>query len=148
MSIAGGAAAGEAMVPEFIADEILDQALGMSQIAKHVRRTKVSSGDYVRLVNLRGQAAAWTSETGTRSATNSLQLREVRPTHGELYSVVVVSNWLLNDSKFNVGELIMRNAADQFSKALDAAIYNGDGSNKPTGIFNTAPSISDDFPRP
>ena len=29
MSIAGGAAAGEALVPEFIANEILDQALGL-----------------------------------------------------------------------------------------------------------------------
>jgi HK97 family phage major capsid protein len=148
MSIAGGAASGQAAVPEIIADQILEQALKQSQITKKVRRTQVSSSDYVRLVNLRGQAAAWSSETGSRSATNTFEFRECRPTHGELYSVVTVSNWLMNDAKFDLKAMIMSNASAQFAKALDAAVYNGNGSNKPTGIFYNAPSSSDDFSSP
>jgi HK97 family phage major capsid protein len=55
---------------------------------------------------------------------------------------------LLNDSKFDVAGLITRNAADQFSKALDASIYNGDGSNKPTGVFTNEPVATEDFASP
>lgn len=113
-----------------------------------MRRTQVDTSDYARLVNLRGQAAAWSSEVGTRSNTATLQFREVRPTHGELYSVVPVSNWLLNDSKFNLPAMISANASDQFAKALDAALYDGDGTDKPTGIFNTPPVTTADFASP
>jgi HK97 family phage major capsid protein len=148
MSIVGGASVGQALVPEDIASQILEMALGQSQIAKHVRRTRVSTSDYVRLLNTRGQAASWTSETGTRSETDNFTLREVRPTHGEIFSVVAVTNWLLEDSKFNVAQMILENASAQFAKALDAAIYNGDGSSKPTGIFNTAPVSTADFASP
>jgi HK97 family phage major capsid protein len=148
MSIAGGAADGQAFVPEIIADEIISQALAVSEIAGYVKRTPVSSSDYVRLVNKRGATASWSSETGTRNATATPQLREIRPTHGELYAVCSVTNWLLNDSKFDVAAFIAENVRDQFATALDAAIYNGDGSNKPTGIFNTSPSSSSDFSSP
>jgi HK97 family phage major capsid protein len=148
MSIGGGAAAGDALVPEVISNDIINQALSQSMIAKRVRRTQVSSSDYVHLVNLRGQSASWSSETGTRSATDTMQFRERRPTHGELYSLVTVSNWLLQDAKFPLMNMIRENAAAQFAKALDAAIYNGDGSNKPTGIFNTAPVSTSDTASP
>jgi len=148
MSIGGGAASGQAAVPELIADEIIEMALRQSQIAKKVRRTPVTSSDYVRLINLRGQSASWSSETGTRSATNTFEFRECRPTHGELYSMVTISNWLLNDSKFDLMGMIRENAAAQFAKALDAAIFNGDGSNKPTGIFNATPVSTADTDSP
>jgi len=145
MSIAGGAAAGEALVPEVIRDQITDKALAQSPIAQAVRRTRVSTSDYAHLVNLRGQAAAWSAEAGTRSEGASTQFREIRPTHGELYAVVGVTRWLLQDSQFDVADLIMRNAADQFSKSIEAAIISGSGSNRPTGLLNTDPNtIGDD----
>lgn len=148
MSIGGGAANGEALVPEQIADEIISQALAQSRLASLVRRTRVDTSDYVRLTNARGQAAAWSSETGTRNATASMELRERRPTHGELYSLIPVSNWLLADSKFNLAEFIVQNAAEQFAKAIEAAILTGDGSDKPTGLLNTATAATADFASP
>lgn len=148
MSIGGGAAAGEGFVPEIIANEIIDKALAKSPFAKIVRRTFAGTSDYVRLVNLRGQAAAWSSESGTRSESNSLQLREIRPTHGELYSVVGVTRWLLEDSKFNLNRVIQDNAADQFSKSLETVLVSGNGTNKPTGMLNSAPTTAADDASP
>lgn len=148
MSIAGGAAAGGAAVPELIARDIINKALAKSPIASAVRRTLVGTSDYVRLVNLRGQAAAWINETGTRSETASLQFREIRPTHGELYSVVGVTRWLLEDSQFNLNQVIVDNAADQFSKSLEAALIAGDGTNKPTGLLDSAPTTASDGASP
>ena len=47
MSIAGGAADGEALVPEVIADEIINKALSQGPIANSVRRTQSDTSDYV-----------------------------------------------------------------------------------------------------
>jgi HK97 family phage major capsid protein len=77
---------GGAMVPELIATPIIERALAQSRLASIVKNSVSPTSDYVRLLNLRGQAAAWTAETGTRSDTANFQLREIRPTHGELYS--------------------------------------------------------------
>jgi HK97 family phage major capsid protein len=148
MSITGGAAAGQALVPEFIQNEIISRAIARSRLTAAVRRTPTDTSDYVRLLNLRGQAAGWISETGTRSGTASLLLREIRPTHGELYSVVTVTNWLLNDAKFNISELIIENAVDQFSKSLELATVSGNGTNQLTGLLNTAPVSTADNASP
>jgi HK97 family phage major capsid protein len=133
------------MVPEVIARSIVQRAVALSPIASVVLNTRnPGTSDYVRLVNLRGQTASWSAESGTRSDTDTLTMREVRPTHGEMYSVVPVTNWLLQDSQFDVQRLVSDNAATTFAKALEAAIIAGDGSNKPTGILNSTPTAGTD----
>jgi HK97 family phage major capsid protein len=148
MSIGGGAAAGEALVPEIIADQIISKALAQGPIANIVRRTVADSSDYVRIVNLRGQSAAWSSEAGTRSVSDTMQFREVRPTHGELYAYVVVSNWLLQDAKFDVAALVTENAAAQFARALETSVISGNGSSRPTGLLASNPTTAADDASP
>lgn len=148
MSIAGGAAAGEALVPEIIADQIISKALSQGPIANIVRRTQADSSDYVRLLNTRGQAAAWVGEAGERTQTGSMQFREIRPTHGELYAHVLVSNWLLQDSKFDVAALISENAAAQFARALETSVISGNGSSRPTGLLANTPTTAADDASP
>lgn len=144
----GTAADGGAAVPELIASEIISKALGRGGIQSIVRQSTSPTSDYVRVVNLRGQAASWISETGSRSATASLQMREIRPTHGELYSVVTVSNWLLNDAQFDLASLIEQNAVEQFARSLETVIVSGSGTNRPTGLLNTAPVTTADDASP
>jgi len=144
----GTAAAGGAMVPEVIARAIISRAIARSPLAGLVRNTPVTTSDYVRLVNLRGATASWSSETGTRSETNTPLLREVRPTHGELYSYPAVTNWLLQDSQFNVNNFLIENVGDQFGKSLESAILTGTGSDQPTGILDTTPALTDDQASP
>src|SRR5262249_52518910 len=86
MSIVGGATAGAAMVPTFIADEIINRAIALSPLVSLVRQTGPASMNYTRLLNLRGATANWSSETGTRSVTATPSLRQCQPTVGELYS--------------------------------------------------------------
>jgi HK97 family phage major capsid protein len=113
-----------------------------------VRNTPASTSDYVRLVNLRGAVASWSSETGTRNASATPSLREVRPTHGELYSYPAFTRWLAEDSQFNVSQFVTENVSDEFAKSLENAILLGDGSNKPTGILDTAPVSTSDGASP
>lgn len=139
----GATADGGALVPELIADDIVSRALGRGGLAKIVRFTKSPTSDYVRLLNMRGQNATWIAEAGTRSATNNFKLREVRPTHGEIYAAVTVSNWLLNDAKFPVDRMIVDNFTEQMARALETAVYSGNGSSQPTGINTSAVATAD-----
>ena len=148
MSIGGGAASGGAMVPELIAAQMIDRAIARSRLAAQVRQTTVGTSDYTRLVNLRGATAGWSGETDTRNATDTPQLREVKPTHGELYAYPSFTRWLAEDSQFNVRDFVQTNVADQFSKSIEDAVLFGNGSNKPTGIFNTNPTDDADEASP
>ncbi len=148
MSIGGGAAAGEALVPELIANEVISRAMAISPLASLVLRSNSPSSDYVRILNLRGQSAAWSSESGGRGETSTFKLREVRPTSGELYAVIPISNWLLQDSKFNLAQMVMENATAQFSKSIEHAILYGDGSSKPTGMLHETPTSDPDRSSP
>jgi HK97 family phage major capsid protein len=148
MSIAGGAADGGAMVPEVIANQIISRAIARSPILGVLRDTLATTSDYVRLVNLRGATTAWSDETSTRNATSTPMLREVRPTHGELYALPAVTNWLLQDSQFNVDSFLSENVSDTFAKSLEAAVLYGDGTSKPTGILNDAAVLTGDADSP
>jgi HK97 family phage major capsid protein len=148
MSIGGGAAAGGAMVPEIIADAIVSRAIARSRLTQLVRQTGPVSADYVRLVNLRGATASWSSETATRNATATPLLREVRPTHGELYAYPAITRWLAQDAKFDVSQFMTDNVSDVFAKSLEYAVILGDGSDKPTGMLNTSPVTTADGASP
>lgn len=139
----GVTADGGATVPTQIADEIVARALGRGGLAKLVRFTNSPTSDYRRLLNTRGQNATWIGESGTRSATNNFKLREVVPPHGEIYSAVVVSNWLLSDAKFNVDAMIVQNFEEQMARSLETAVYSGNGTDKPKGIYTSAVATAD-----
>lgn len=144
----GTTADGGALVPEQIADEMLEMALSQGNLPRLVRNTQAETGDYKRIVNARGQVASWVSETGTRSETGSAAFREVAPTSGELYSYVGATTWLMQDSKFDLAEFVVRNAAAQFARALETAVLLGTGSSQPTGILTNAPVATADDASP
>ncbi len=148
MSIVGGAAAGGAMVPEVIAAALFDRAIARSRLASLVTLTPSTTSDYVRLLNLRGAAGAWTSETGTRSETATPTLREIRPTHGELYAYPAVTRWLVNDSQFDVDVFLRDNVEAAFSKSLENVVLFGNGTSKPTGMLNSSPTTTADNASP
>src|SRR5262249_7471598 len=148
MSIVGGASTGAAMVPTFIADEIINRAIALSPLASLVRNTGPASMNYTRILNLRGATQNWSSETGSRIVTGTPQLRECKPTVGECYSYPNVTRWLLEDSSFDVRQFLLDNVSDAFAKALEAAIMTGNATNQPTGLVNTAPTSAADSPPP
>jgi len=143
----GTTAAGGAMVPKQIADQIINRALAQSALGSLVRVTEARTSDYHRILNLRGAVASWVAESGARTATAEPTLRDIVTLHGELYSYPTVTNWLMQDSQFNVSDFIVSNVADQFAKSIEAAILNGTGTNQPKGILTDAPTaVADDPP--
>jgi HK97 family phage major capsid protein len=135
-------------VPKIISDTIEKLELAQSDILREVNLVTTSSPDYNELVTVAGANGGWSTETGSRSQSNAPNLRKVTITHGELYAFPRASNWSLNDLAFDVVGWLTQDAADTFAVAISTAIYNGNGTSKPTGMTNTAPTNGDDYASP
>ena len=136
------------LAPEVIAREIEKFAKESSGLVQRVKQTRSSSGDYHRVARVNVPTAAWSSETGTRSDSTDILYRDRAPTGGELYYVWPITNWLLNDTQFDLSSEFLQEAGQGFGRALENAILNGTGSNQPTGTINTTPDSTADFASP
>lgn len=144
----GTTTAGGFALPEEISRAIDQLVLKQSAIVANVKNVQVGTQDYKELVTELSNTVAWAAETGSRSATTTPVLRERAPTWGELYALPKASNWSLEDLFFNVETWLTESAGEQFAYGLSTAIYNGNGSGKPTGMFNTAAASTDDYASP
>ena len=141
-------AAGGFALPEDISRAIDNLVLKSSAIAANVKNVQVGTSDYKELVTVNDVTYTWAAEADSRSATAEPTLRNRAPTWGELYAYMQASNWSLEDLFFNVEGWLVENASEAFGVGLSTAIYNGNGSGKPTGMFNTAPTAADDYASP
>jgi HK97 family phage major capsid protein len=144
----GTGSAGGFAVPEEIAREIERLEKKFSPVRDLVKVVQVGTSDYKELVNIRGTTAGWVGETGTRTATATSAFREATPTHGELYAYPQCSEWSLDDIFFNVEAWLAEEIAQQFAIEEGDAVIRGNGTSKPTGMINSAPTATDDFGSP
>ena len=147
MSVGSNADGGYA-VPQQIAADIERLELKLSPVRRLVKVLPAASSDFHHIASIGGTSSGWSSETGTRSATDTPQLRDIVPTHGELYAYPVVSNWALQDVFFDLAAYLTQEIASSFAFQEGDAVINGDGSNKPTGMLNTDPVLTADFASP
>ena len=82
----GSSAGGGFAVPEEISREIERLELKFSPVRRLVKVVQAGSSDYKELVTIGGASSGWVGESATRSETDTSLLREVTPTHGELYA--------------------------------------------------------------
>jgi HK97 family phage major capsid protein len=140
----GVAADGGHAVPEEISRSVDKLMLRQSDVLQNIKMVEVGTSDYKELISINSTAAAWIAETGTRTEQTTPNLRQVAPTWGELYSYLFSTEWALQDAFFNVENWLIDNVSEQMGKALDLAIWSGNGSDKPTGLINaTAVSTAD-----
>lgn len=144
----GSAAGGGYAVPEEISREIERLEKKFSPVRDLITVRQVGTSDYKELISLGGASSGWVGETGTRSATDTPLLREITPTHGELYAYPQVSEWALDDIFFNVENWLAEEVAEEFAIQEGDAVIRGNGTNKPTGMLNTTPVLTADHASP
>jgi HK97 family phage major capsid protein len=148
VTIASNPGGGHA-VPEEISREIERLEKLFSPVRSLVKVVRAGTSDFKQLVNIRGAAASWAGESTDRSTpTATPQLREVVPTWGELYGYPEASEWSLDDVFFDVADWLAEEVAQEFAIAEGQAVIDGDGSNKLTGMVNSAPTDAPDFNSP
>ena len=144
----GVAADGGYALPEEILNRIEHRERQLNPFVGIVQEQRTSTNDFKALVSMGDGTAGWVGETGTRSATETPDLRERAPTMGEQYAYPQASNWAIQDIFFNVEDWLVNDIAAEWSSQLATAIVSGDGSNKPTGILNTTPVTTADDASP
>jgi len=146
--LSGTALQGGNAVPRIVSESIDKLVLKLSDILPEVNNVTVGSPDYNELVTISGANGGWVAETGTRSQSVAANLRKVTITHGELYAFPRASNWSLQDLFFDVLGWLTMDAADTFAVSISTAIHSGNGTARPTGMFNSAPTTVDDYASP
>ena len=135
-------------VPEEITREIAKLEQKLSPVRSLVRVDRVGSNDNKMLVSLRGATAGWVGESTSRTETATPTLRERQPTMGEIYAYPQTTEWALDDAFFDVGAWLVEEVAEAFAIEEGEAVLTGSGTNRPTGMLNTAPTVAADFASP
>jgi HK97 family phage major capsid protein len=79
--------------------------------------------------------AGWAGETGTQTPTDATTAaRELRPKL--LYAATNVSRQLLIQTNNSIDMYLMQNMIAEMAVMFEAAVINGDSSNKPTGLLS------------
>ncbi len=95
-----------------------------------------SSGDRkIPVVATKG-TASWVDEEGTITDSDDA-FGQVSIGAYKLATLIKVSNELLNDSVFNLESYISREFGRRIGNKEEDAFFNGNGTGKPTGIFNS-----------
>lgn len=97
---------------------------------------KTSSGDRkIPIVTSKGEAA-WIDE-GEQFTESDDSFGQASIGAYKLATMIKISDELLNDSVFNIEQYISREFGRRIGAKEEEAFFIGDGSGKPTGIFNT-----------
>ena len=148
----GSAAGGGLAVPEILLRQIENKVKDISPFRQFVNVQTAASADFRALVNTRGESSGWVGEnspvtTTNRTATNTPQLAEVKPTFGTLYAYVSASEESLNDLFFDVAGWLVENISEEFAQAEGLAIVGGNGTNRPTGFLSADKVLTADGTR-
>jgi HK97 family phage major capsid protein len=144
----GSSGAGGYAVPAIIADQIESRVNQQNPWRSLVRTVQVGSSSYTHLVSKNAAGYGWVGESDSRSETDTSELIECAPTFGTIYAYPKASEESMQDIFFDVGAWLVEEIADGFSAGEANSIWSGNGSNKPSGLINTTPSVSGDASSP
>ena len=133
-----------------LGDEIFREVRKQSRVLNLVRVTEIDTapGSYKRVVSSTGTSSGWVGETGTRSATGTPVFNVATASGGMLYSYPSMTEEIAAGSAYNIGEFLLGEIVQDFAAQIGQAVVSGDGSNKPTGLLNSAPVATADDASP
>ncbi|MDI3335872.1 phage major capsid protein [Defluviimonas aestuarii] len=124
------------LVPEEM-ESTIDRVLGtVSSIRAASRVINISSDSYKKLVNQGGAGSGWVGETQARPETNTPTLAEIVVNAHELYANPAATQKTLDDAAIDIAEWLADEVGIVFAEQEGAAFAQGDGVNKPRGIFS------------
>lgn len=112
-----------------------------------VRGVTVNTRDVSFPLSNGNSTTGWVGENASRPATTEATLIAPKPTFGTLYALVDASEELVMDAAFDVASWFVAEAGDAMGDAEATAIVSGNGTDKPTGLLNTAPQSGADGSR-
>lgn len=140
---------GGAVVMPTVSKEIKIRQFDQSALARLARRVSIETGDsFEEPWDLGDVGTEWVGERESRpkTATPDFHLLNV-PLH-ELYCLQAITQRLLDDSSYPLGEWLGGRIADKHGRSSGSAFMVGDGVKKPRGLTTYPLSSADDSARP
>lgn len=122
-------------VPEYLDREVETLEAQASAIVRLARTVTTTGPSYKKIVNLRGTTSGWVGETDARVETSTPKLASIEIPVGELYANPKLTQALIDDAMFDAEGFISTEIGEEFSDQLAAALFTGNGTNKPSGIL-------------
>ncbi len=139
------------LVSPALSDGMVRKAFDVSPIGRLARRVTIGAGDaFEEPIDVDEIGASWVGEASGRPATDSAKLKALRVPVHEIYALQKVTQRLLDDARFDVGQWVVDKINDKFARAAGSAFVKGDGVLKPRGLLsyptaNTADETRDWF---
>lgn len=123
------------LVPNVIEREISTYLRDRSPMRQLARVVTSGHGNYQQVHSVSRAATAWVGEMAPRPKTDAPNFKLVDIAVRECYANPGISQKLLDDNEFNVGEWLVEELGEAFADAEGDAFINGDGVNRPRGLF-------------
>ena len=123
------------LAPVEFAREIIKSEIEFSPL-RAVARVRQTARRSLQMPKRRGTfGAVWTAESGPRAETDGLTYGlEEFPTH-EMYTLLDVSEQMMEDSEFSLEAELQGEFSEQFAVTEGTAFVTGNGAGKPEGII-------------
>lgn len=115
-------------------DEILLETSPMRQVA-NVR--SIGTRELIIPVNRKGTTVAWIGETGTRAATETPNITQMKFTAHEIYAYPLVTLAMLEDADFDVEGWLNDEVTEALMIEENTQFVTGDGNGKPLGFLSS-----------
>lgn len=131
----------------YLVDPVTSQSVatvlrGASSIRSIANVVSVEATAYDVLIDHTELGAAWQTETGSVSDTDTPQIDRISIPLHDLSALPRISQRLLDDSAFDLGAWLAERVADRFARAENAAFVSGSGGDEPKG-FLTTPAVAE-----
>ena len=112
-----------------------DRRIKHGALRKLARVVPNATSEYEQIIATNAAATAWKAETDSRGASATPTLASVKPPSGGIAAVAPISNWLLNDSQYDLARYIAESIGMSIGVAEATAFVSGDGTSEAEGIL-------------
>lgn len=140
----GTPADGGYAVPTWFDDQVYAVMRKHTPILDLVTRNTVSNFPARHIVSLGGASSGWVGETGARPETYSPKVAAVEVPGADLYTNPQVTQWALDDIKFDASSWLANEIGLEMAQAIQAKIVSGTGLNQPAGFLAAPQALTSD----
>jgi HK97 family phage major capsid protein len=134
-------------VPEQIDSQVQSVLQDVSAMRRLALVKKVRTANYKKLMNTHGTGSGWVGETDARTETGTPSLEALEPPQGEIYANPAITQTLLDDAFFDVGDWLTQEIMDAFAAKEGTAFISGTGTKMPKGLLAYTSSTDADDAR-
>lgn len=124
---------GAALIPDQVADTIIEKAQNISGVFDKVTKLKSESGN-LKVARENSNTVATFLEEGESAIEQGLDLKYVKLTQKRVAAPLSLSNQLTNDSAVDIDSYVERKLSKSIANAMDKAILTGDGVKEFSGV--------------